>query len=76
MTSSSAIKVKDIRKAVIDEYSHLKNIDPVDFKIYQNKKAWEENRQPLLKNSLISGGSRRSSHCRGPPSGVVPTRWR
>ncbi len=58
MTSSSAIKVKDIRKAVIDEYSHLKNIDPADFKIYQNKKAWEEKRQPLLKISLISGGSK------------------
>jgi hypothetical protein len=57
MTFSSAIKVKDIRKAVIDEYSHLRNIDPADFKIYQNRKAWEEKRQPLLKNSLISCGS-------------------
>jgi hypothetical protein len=34
--------VKDIRDAAIKEYGFGGKFNPVDFKIYQNKQAWEE----------------------------------
>jgi hypothetical protein len=52
----SAIKVKDIRKAVKEDYVHLKDIDPNDIKVFQNKSAFNEKKQPLPKNSFVSGG--------------------